>query len=527
MHRLLRRATSVLPSAPRSCCAHPTTRAQKSFASVYCASSSMSGETTGAAGVGAAAAPDADTIVIDGLSGEGGGQLLRNATTLAGILERNARVHSIRANRRPRGGLKAQHLASVRLVADLCGGYLEGDELGSTEITYHRACGDKKKTADDDRQQRRRRIRRSYVGDTGTAGSICLLLQASFPCALLATTTAEAATTATSAVASSAEKDNFDDDDNRVSFTFKGGTNATLAPQYDYWEQVFLPTLCRQCGVNAKDVEARVLKRGYFPRGGGEVQVRVRPLTEPLLPIQLTDRGQVCAVRIRSFRAGPLVSGSAAQIMADAAQSYLRKRLISATTSSEETPPIRWTTDVVTETSAVGSGAGILIVAETTTGGLLGGSALLDIKTKNKNKGGKKHQKWTTEDDDKQQQKQAVRVGTDAAEELWSALELGGCVDDWLQDQLILYMALADGTSNVMSGSLTLHTRTAIDVAEQLSGAKFEVRRLQTSPDDGGGGVAASVDDSTYGKDGRIPGRHLIKCVGIGYRPDHTDRDWH
>lgn len=49
-----------------------------------------------------------------------------------------------------------------------------------------------------------------------------------------------------------------------------------------------------------------------------------------------------------------------------------------------------------------------------------------------------------------------------------------------MQDQLIIFMALASGTSRIVCGQLTLHTRTAIAVAEQLSTAKFTTRRLPT-----------------------------------------------
>jgi RNA 3'-terminal phosphate cyclase (ATP) len=44
-----------------------------------------------------------------------------------------------------------------------------------------------------------------------------------------------------------------------------------------------------------------------------------------------------------------------------------------------------------------------------------------------------------------------------------------------LQDQLIIFMALAEGTSRVACGPPTLHTRTAMAVAEQLTAAKFSV----------------------------------------------------
>ncbi len=46
-----------------------------------------------------------------------------------------------------------------------------------------------------------------------------------------------------------------------------------------------------------------------------------------------------------------------------------------------------------------------------------------------------------------------------------------------LQDQLIIFMALADGESSMTCGEPTLHTRTAMVIAEQLTSAKFTVRR--------------------------------------------------
>ena len=46
-----------------------------------------------------------------------------------------------------------------------------------------------------------------------------------------------------------------------------------------------------------------------------------------------------------------------------------------------------------------------------------------------------------------------------------------------LQDQLIIFMALADGESSMTCSEPTLHTRTAMVIAEKLTGAKFTVRR--------------------------------------------------
>lgn len=77
---------------------------------------------------------------------------------------------------------------------------------------------------------------------------------------------------------------------------------------------------------------------------------------------------------------------------------------------------------------------------------------------------------------------------------LFNNLAHHGCVDDYLQDQvqiaeysiinvcvtlvvrfllqLIIFMALAEGKSQIRTGPLTLHTKTAIFVAELLTKVK-------------------------------------------------------
>ena len=77
-----------------------------------------------------------------------------------------------------------------------------------------------------------------------------------------------------------------------------------------------------------------------------------------------------------------------------------------------------------------------------------------------------------------------------------ACVEGGGCVDGWMQDQLVPFMALADGDggerSEMLVGELTLHTRTAMWVAERMTGCEFEVERV-----DGGGG--GGEDDAWRG----------------------------
>jgi RNA 3'-terminal phosphate cyclase (ATP) len=306
----------------------------------------------------------------------------------------------------------------------------------------------------------------SITGDTGTAGSICLLLQTALPSALLGKGSSSART---------------------FRLDLKGGTNASMAPQYDYWERVFWPTLRDQCGLDANQVEAAVLRRGFFPRGGGHVQVKVHSILHtnrrPLKPIQLTQRGDVSKIYIRSFHAGKLPQ-HLAHTMTKTAKNYFQERFKDVADIEAES---------VTEHETTGSGLGLLIIATTTTGCLLAGSALSSPK------------------------KKAKDVALEACDELFSILQNGGCVDDWLQDQLILFMALAEGCSEVLTGSLTLHTQTAIWIAEEMSGAKFEVTRISEGEEASNTFIEAGKSKGeVYGKDGHIPGKHLIRCQGIG-----------
>lgn len=146
-------------------------------------------------------------------------------------------------------------------------------------------------------------------------------------------------------------------------------------------------------------------------------------------------------------------------------------------------------------------GIGVIVVAETTTKCLFGGSALHGAP---KRKGGRgKGRKNRGNDQQQQQQTPDVDyhgIGRSAARELitdWQSTK-GGCTDRWLQDQLIIFMALAKGKSRMATCALELHTETAIHIAEVMTGVKFKVSSM---------------------KDGTV----LIECEGMGYSVSGVD----
>jgi len=71
-------------------------------------------------------------------------------------------------------------------------------------------------------------------------------------------------------------------------------------------------------------------------------------------------------------------------------------------------------------------------------------------------------------------------VGLASADELINAWHNGGAVDKWMQDQLIIFAALASGESKIACGSkpLTLHTQTALAIVRQMCGCTVRMSAL-------------------------------------------------
>jgi RNA 3'-terminal phosphate cyclase (ATP) len=81
----------------------------------------------------------------------------------------------------------------------------------------------------------------------------------------------------------------------------RGGTNAEMAPQIDYTLMVFKP-IAERFGMN---FQCQIRKRGYYPRGGGEIHLTTAPA--PFLKaVQLTVRGEIAQIEGRAFVAGVL-----------------------------------------------------------------------------------------------------------------------------------------------------------------------------------------------------------------------------
>lgn len=87
-------------------------------------------------------------------------------------------------------------------------------------------------------------------------------------------------------------------------------------------------------------------------------------------------------------------------------------------------------------------------------------------------------------------------TGRKVAKELIAVINSRSCVDTHVQDQLIIFMALAKGMSRIRcTQPLTMHTKTAIYIAEQITEARFNL-----------------IEEGTT---------CIIECMGIGYENPH------
>jgi RNA 3'-terminal phosphate cyclase (ATP) len=250
-----------------------------------------------------------EAVVIDGSYGEGGGQILRTALTLAILTGQPVRVERIRAGRR-QPGLRPQHVTAVRAAAAISDAQLVGDALGSETVTFTPGGAVRPGT---------------YVFDVteaakgGSAGSVGLVLQTVLlPLALA---------------------------DGRSHLSVRGGTHVAWSPSVSYLEHAFLPTVAYM-GLHA---EVDLEQWGFYPVGGGVVRVLILGHSGFLEPITLAERGDL--VRVWGIAAVTNLPSHIPQRMANRAQNVLAAQAVGARVEARRL-------------RGAGPGAGIFLLAE-------------------------------------------------------------------------------------------------------------------------------------------------------------------
>ncbi|MEZ6139888.1 MAG: RNA 3'-terminal phosphate cyclase [Zavarzinella sp.] len=197
-------------------------------------------------------------LEIDGSTGEGGGQILRTSLCLSLMNNQPIRLFNIRANRKPKPGLQAQHLQCVKAAQRIGCAHVVGAELGSQEIVFTPGVvqsGD-------------------FHFRIGTAGSVALVLHTIYlPLCLKA--------------------------DGPSTITIEGGTHVRAAPTFPFLEKTWQGHL-QSMGLK---IVTNLLQTGFYPRGGGKIAVQIDPVAE-IHPRNSHQVPKIEAITIDSVVAG-------------------------------------------------------------------------------------------------------------------------------------------------------------------------------------------------------------------------------
>ncbi len=334
-------------------------------------------------------------IEIDGSYGEGGGQIIRTSVALSAVTGEPVRIFNIRKSR-PKPGLAAQHAQAVRSLAQVSSAKVEGANPGSTEVTFMPGV-----------------VRGGGCSiDIGTAGSITLLMQCLLPALVCAK--------------------------EETILEIQGGTDVQWSPTIDYFKNVFLPAL----GKFGAQAELLCRQRGYYPRGAGQVTLKVKPVS--LRPAEFEMAVPEAAPDEASDTADP------AQVLGISHCSNIPEHVAvrQAESASQALRASGFQSRIEKEILKLPStGSGITLWQ-----GHKGGSALGERGVR------------------------AEDVGREAAQEIIPELRSNASVDVHLADQLVPYLAIAGGSYTVRE--VSRHAMTNIWTIEQFLGERIEVQKL-------------------------------------------------
>ncbi len=213
-----------------------------------------------------------------------------------------------------------------------------------------------------------------------------------------------------------------------LEFDVTGGTDVAWSPSITYFREVFCGFLKRM-GI---DAEASIQRYGFYPKGGGRVLLRIHPGS--LRHLELTERERITRYDVLSVATENLRQAGVAERQSDAAIEILGRK-------SE-----RELCEYV-QSSSPGSS----LHAHAHFGNTTLGASVLGERGK-----------------------PAEKVGEECANMLQEQLDTGACLDRWMADQILPYIALSGKPCSVSVAELTNHARTSIWLIEQFLPVKFE-----------------------------------------------------
>jgi len=220
-----------------------------------------------------------------------------------------------------------------------------------------------------------------------------------------------------------------------ITLNLEGGATFGLwAPTLPYLEHITIPQLAKM----GYEVKIELKRHGFYPKGGAKVAFTLKPCSK-LKSIDLTNFGEIIEVGGISVASYHLKNADVALRQAKAAEQVIVNNL-------KLKPEIE--SDY---TDALNPGSGICLWLKTDSGVILG-SDIIGEKGKS-----------------------SEIIGKDCAKYLCEVVSKKATVDGFFSDQIIPYMALAEGISIIKPHEVTEHTKTNIWLCEKFLGKKFRI----------------------------------------------------
>jgi RNA 3'-terminal phosphate cyclase (ATP) len=431
-------------------------------------------------------------LTIDGSYGEGGGQIVRSAVSLSAITGKPIQVVNIRA-KRENPGLRAQHLSAVKAVADLFHAKVENLNVGADWIRFippnyspplrsdscfsddknnNNTYSPNNNSSSSDNFEYGMRII-----DIGTAGSIPLVLLTIIPAISLSGI--------------------------NHSLQIIGGTDVRYSPTIDYLRFV-VRELYARIGIN---FSIDVLRRGYYPKGGGIVNAQIRAFESPSIqpptallsqssnqPINLngtingynnriretTKKVSIAAVRTNTttiIRTPPrkLMKIKIASVCSELLPKHVAERQLSAAISNLANNGVNIINedndDDASQFQHSSYGDGLLTTTASERSSSPGSSILVFSTSRNDNNGW-----YIGADSIGEKGKRAETVGIEASNRFLENYLKNVPVDYLLADISIVPFSLMKGRSRFRVAKITEHLKTNLYVASRIAdGCKYYI----------------------------------------------------
>ena len=316
------------------------------------------------------------------------------------------------------------------IIESLGFGKLEGNFLGSPTVSYI-----PRKLSLVNQPIETIRI----VKDIGSAGSLSLILQALLPYFIF--------------------------QNQSTSLVLSGGTNVSFSPPIDHVEQVLLPLLSRM-GIIAH--LSPDFKRGYFPFGGGKIELNIQGSLSFIHPLVCLEQGKIQSIQCVIF-------GSEYELMDDLKlqlKSLLEEAILQylntinhvldshfdgihfQSSSSNQNKSQKKNDKKKSNRKDVS--LGVQISLRTTTGNILSANSLICEKDPSI---------ITTFPE---------RISFEILNKIRHLIESGCCVDEQTADQLLIYLALANCNSGSGTGNSNNNSNIVLNSEEKLSSESNE-----------------------------------------------------